>query len=84
MTKTKGGLIIEDIKRSDIHYEFAYGTGIEVEVLTIPVRDDRGYWSWQSKNVRTGEIINYGVSEDAAHYGPNLYDYIAYHVSDWI
>lgn len=77
-TLTKGNVIVEDIKIGDVHYEFGYGIGIKVEVITLPVRDESGYWTWQSKNVKTGKVINYGVAEGHAHYGPNLYDYEAY------
>lgn len=78
MTYTKGNIIVEEIKIGDIHYEFDYGYGIKSEVLTLPERDDEGYWTWASKNLKDDAIINYGVSEKYAHYGPNLYDYEAY------
>ena len=77
-TLTKGDVVVEDIKIGDIHYEFDYGLGVKSEVITTPVRDDRGYWSWKSKNTKTGDIIDYGVTEDLSHYAPNLYTYEAY------
>ncbi len=83
-TYTKGNVIVEDIKIGDIHYEFEYSFGIKCKVLTLPVRDDDGYWTWQSENVNTGKIINYGVNEKYSHYSSNLYDYIAYQVKNWI
>ena len=79
-THTKGNVIVEDIKVGDIHYEYDLGLGIKVEVVTLPKRDENGYWSWQSKQVSTGKLIDYGVTEGLAHYGPNLYDYEAYAV----
>jgi len=89
MTFTKGNVIVEEIKIGDIHYEFEYGRGVESEVLTLPVRSDEdeegnGYWTWESRNIRTGKIIKYGVRENMSHYGPNLYDYIAYATSKWV
>lgn len=84
MTRTKGNVIVEEINVGDIHYEFEYGTGIKVEVISKPIRDNNGYWSWKSKSLTTGQIINYGVSEGYSHYGPNLYDYEAYTVSRWL
>jgi len=85
MTHTKGNIIVENIKVGDIHYEFEYGCGIEVEVLTTPTKDgESGLWEWVSKSVKTGKIVNYAVHEDYAHYGPNLYDYKAYTVNVWI
>lgn len=83
-TTTKGNIIVENIKVGDIHYEFEYGLGIKSEVLTLPVRDDNGYWSWTSKNLTTDRIIEYGVTEGMGHYGPNLYDYEAYFVNRWV
>jgi hypothetical protein len=77
MTHTKGNVIVEDIKIGDIHYEFEYGMCIKTEVISLPVRNDDGLWSWQSKSDQ-GTIIDYAVHEKYAHYGPNLYDYIAY------
>lgn len=83
-THTRGNIIVEDIKVGDIHYEFDYGFGIKCKVITLPVRDDEGYWSWQSENVNTGNIINYGVREGMSHYSSKLYDYEAYTVKGWI
>ena len=83
MTHTKGNIIIENIKIGDIHYEFEYGFAIKTKVVTLPVRNDEGYWSWDSEIIsddplRNGEIVHYGVTEGLAHYGPNLYDNEAY------
>jgi hypothetical protein len=75
---TKGNVIVNKIEIGDIHYEYEYGTGIKCEVISKPVRSEAGYWTWQSKNVYNGDIINYGITEDSAHYGPNLYDNEAY------
>jgi hypothetical protein len=83
-TMTKGNVIIEDITIGDIHYEIEYGCGIKCEVISLPVRDENGYWSWQSKKINDGRIIEYGVSEGMSHYGPNLYDYEAYGGVKWI
>ena len=83
-TLTKGNIIVENIKIGDIHYEFDYNCGIKCEVITLPTKDENGYWSWKSKNLKSGDIINYGISEDMQHYGPNLYDYEAYSVKHWI
>ncbi len=80
MTLTKGNVIIENITVGDIHYEYDYGVGIKVKVITKPIRNDNGYWSWKSEQLSTGKIIDYGVSEQYSHYGPNLYDYEAYKV----
>ena len=90
MTTTKGNIIVENIKIGDIHYEFAYNNAIKVEVISLPVRHapdtaevPGGYWTWQSKVISDNpdaneKVIDYGVTEGLAHYGPNLYDYEAY------
>jgi len=83
-TMTKGNVIVENIKVGDIHYEFEYGIGVKSEVISLPVRDENGYWTWKSKNLKTGEIIDYYVGETMTHYSINLYDYEAYNVSKWI
>lgn len=84
MTTTNGNIIVENIKVGDIHYEFAYGCGIKCEVLTLPVRDEDGLWTWKSKNLNTGEEIEYAVHENYPHYSSELYDCEAYRVSKWI
>lgn len=84
MTKTRGNLIIENIKIGDIHYEFDYGFGIKSVVLTTPVRNNENQWTWTSKNVYTGEEIEYLVTEGFEHYGPKIYDYEAYKVKKWM
>ena len=83
-TLTKGNIIVENIKIGDIHYEFEYGTGIKSEVISLPVRDESGYWTWKSKHSKSDKIIDYGVREGMSHYAPNLYDYEAYTVKDWL
>lgn len=84
MTHTKGNVIVEDINIGDIHYEFEYNVGIKCEVISKPVRDDNGYWTWQSKNLNNGDIIDYAVNEKYSHYSANLYDYEAYRVNQWL
>ncbi len=83
-TLTKGNVVVENIKIGDIHYEFSLGMGLEVKVISLPSRDENGYWTWKSEGVKSGRIIDYGVSEGHAHYGPNLYDYKAYNVNTGI
>jgi hypothetical protein len=84
---TKGGIVVSEIKVGDIHYEFEYGCGIKSKVLTLPVRDENGGWSWKSERIHPnpsaridsqGKVIEYYITEDYPHYGPNLYDYEAY------
>lgn len=77
-TKTRGNVIVEDIKVGDIHYEFENKSCIKCEVVTLPVRDDYGCWTWKSKHLTTGEEIDYIVREGMAHYASNLYDYGKY------
>lgn len=80
--KTKGNIIIENIKIGDIHYEYAYGRGIKCQVISLPIMEKTNNgeitWSWQSKKFNSEEIINYFVNGNHLHYGPNLYDYEAY------
>jgi len=77
MTKTKGNVIIEDIKIGDIHYEYSYGQEIKVKVLTLPVKNGDDF-TWKSEDLATGKEIEYFVSSKFIHYGPNLYNYPAY------
>jgi len=78
MTHTKGNIIVENIKIGDIHYEFYSGLCFKSKVISLPVRDENGYWTWKSEGVNSGKIQDYGVSEGLSHYAPNLYDYVAY------
>jgi hypothetical protein len=84
MTYTKGRIVIENIKIGDIHYEFEYNCGIKCAVIASPIRSDDGQWRWKSKNVKTGQEIDYLVTDGFEHYGPNLYDYMAYNVGKWV
>jgi hypothetical protein len=83
-TKTKGNVIVQDIKIGDIQYEYAMGMGIKSEVITLPVRDASGYWTWKNKVKSSGVIINYGVREGHSHYAPNLYNCEAYTVKQLV
>ena len=79
--RTKGNVIVNELKVGDTLYEFEYGYCIKSVVKTLPVREENpdgdGYWSWKSET-EAGRIIDYGVSEKYTHYSPNLYDYMAY------
>lgn len=83
-TYTKGDVIVEEIKIGDIHYEYSYNVGIEVQVISEPRKRDDGSWEWESKSVKTGKIIGYRVNPKYSHYGPNLYTYKAYLVKTYI
>ena len=80
---TRGNVIVNDIQVGDVHYEYDYGVGIRVEVISKPVRNDDGYWTWNSED-RNGNVISYGVHEQYSHYGPKLYDYEAYQVNNML
>lgn len=82
-TRTRGNVIVDDIKVGDIHYEFEYGFGIKVEVLTLPVLEGN-VWTWTAKNINTGKVVDYLVNKQHPHYGPNLYDHEAYVVKRWV
>jgi hypothetical protein len=84
MTHTKGNVIVEEIKIGDIHYEYELGIGIECEVVTKPKLDEDGNWVWRSKNVKSGNDIEYLVNPKYTHYSANLYDYKAYTVKTYI
>jgi len=83
-TLTKGNVVVENIKVGDIHYEYEMGLGIKCQVETKPTRDAGGHWKWTSKNCKTGNIINYMVTEGMSHYSANLYDHEAYKVKHYI
>lgn len=78
MTRTRGNVIIEEIKLGDIHYEFEYGCYIKCEVISLPKLDEDGNWIWKSKNLLDEEIIDYLVNPNYTHYSSKLYDYMAY------
>ncbi len=84
MTRTKGNIIVEEIKVGDIHYEYDMGLGIKCEVLTKPTQNEEGNWTWKSKNVNSGKEIDYLVNPKYPHYSSNLYDYEAYTVKHYI
>lgn len=83
-TRTKGNVIVENIKVGDIHYEYDMGVGIKSKVITNPKKNEEGNWVWESENTKTGNIINYLVNPDYPHYSVNLYDYEAYMVKEYI
>lgn len=84
MVRTKGNVIVEDIKIGDIHFEYEYNIGIKSRVISLPIRNEEGLWTWQSENVNSKKIINYSVSENfPSYYSVNLYDYEAYSVNTY-
>jgi len=83
MTKTKGNVIVEDIKIGDIHFDYSGAFEREVEVLSNPVLDDRDAFNWSALNKDSGEIIKYSVVKGFEQYSPKLYDYPAYSTSQY-
>lgn len=90
-TKTRGNVIVENIKIGDIHYEFEYGMGIKCKVITLPTLNDEGCYNWKSENLKSGRVIDYmipSISSESGKYnsqfGIKLYDYEAYAVNTWI
>ncbi len=80
-THTKGNVIVEEIKVGNIHYEYEMGIGMKLQVVSLPQRSDQGQWTWQSKMVSSGKVVDFLVTEGMSHYSSNLYDYEAYKVN---
>lgn len=78
MTYTKGNVIVEDIKKGDIHYEYELGICVKSKVLNAPVKGDDGNWEWISEQIPGGKKIEYVVNPEYPQYSVNLYDYEAY------
>lgn len=81
MTKlrTKGNVIVQDIKVGDIHYDFEYGAYIEMRVIKAPEKVSDHLWQWEVEDTETGTRCLYSLSESCPSYlAPNLYNYIAY------
>ena len=81
---TKGNVIVNKIKIGDIHYEYDLGLGVKSKVITEPVRNGDGEWSWKSINLTNEQVIDYMVNENYSHYAVNLYDYPAYSVKHYV
>jgi hypothetical protein len=84
MTKTAGNIIVEEIRIGDIHYEYDGPIGIKCQVIEVPIQDQNGNWTWVSKNLKSGKLIHFFVSEQYPQFSPKLYDYNAYDVKEWI
>lgn len=52
----------------------------EVEVRA----DGSRYYSWQARNLETGNVVNYGVCDEALGYAPKLYDISSPLVAAWL
>lgn len=74
--KTKGGVILSEIKEGDILYECEHGVNFKTIVITTPERkiDSEGdaQWMWKGK-ATDGTIIDFLVTPKYSHYGPALY-----------
>lgn len=79
------------LKKGDRIYECRYHEAILIELITDPELlvqgSDSHYWHWKAKIIETqshivvpGEIIEYGITEEAPAYGPNLYRQNVYKV----
>lgn len=73
------GIIFEDIKIGDIHYEFFYDKYVKVKVLTTPIFDsDSKCFSWKSIKINDNTEIDYTINIDYLN-SIKLYNYMAYH-----
>ena len=72
------------LKKGDRIYECRYHEATLTELITDPELlvqgTDSHYWHWKAKVVETnsrnvvpGEIIEYGITEEAPAYGPKLF-----------
>ena len=72
------------LKKGDRIYECRYQQVILTELITDPEffvqGDGDRYWHWQAKIVNTGEIVEYGISEQDPAYGPKLFRKNVYEV----
>ena len=73
-----------NLKKGDRIYECRYHEVTLVELVTDPEMlvqgSDSHYWHWKAKvietnsgNVVSGEIVEYGISEESPQYGPKLF-----------
>lgn len=69
------------LKIGDTLYEYGYGMSIESTVSTqpteVPNGDDDTMVKWEAVT-KDGTVVNYGISREYQHYGPNVYTYQAY------
>ena len=79
------------LKKGDRIYECRYHEATLIELITDPELlvqgRDSHYWHWKAKVIKTQshivapeEIIEYGITEEAPGYGPNLYRQNVYEV----
>jgi len=72
------------LKKGDRIYECRYQQALLTELITDPEffvqGDGDQFWHWQAKIVKTGEIIEYGISEQNPAYGPKLFRKNVYEV----
>ena len=79
------------LKKGDRIYECRYREAILTELITDPELTIQGsdshYWHWQAKvistnsrNVKPGDIVSFGITEEAPWYGPSLFRQNAYKV----
>ncbi len=69
--KTRGGVVIEEMKIGDILYESEMGMEIQFEVISKPVIEndgERDTATWNGKVIPEGKIVEYVVTDGYQHY----------------
>ena len=68
------------LKKGDRIYECRYHEATLTELITDPELFDSHYWRWKARvietnsgNVSPGDVVEFGISEEAPHYGPKLF-----------
>ena len=76
------------LKKGDRIYECRCQQAILTELVTDPEfyiqGDGDRFWHWMARIVKTGDIVEYGISEEYPEYGPKLFrkDLYKYGYSD--
>jgi len=62
----------QNIKAGDIYYECSSGCNLQLQAITQPYNEN-GAWQWKAIRVKTGDMVDYLITEGYEGYGPKLY-----------
>lgn len=78
---TRGGMCINDMKHGTKFYEISKPFYMEMVVVGNPhftEEHGKNVAYWCAKNINSGELVDYKVTDGYQHYGPEIYSYLSY------
>jgi len=82
---SRGKINVSEIKKDMILFEYVKGFTVKSQVISEPVYDfNTGFYTWKCKNLLNNNEITYSINPKYPQYSPEIYDYEAKQIVEFI